>query len=98
MAWAEAVEKVYKAKSDEERAVILRRLAATEQSPVAAWAINLLGKVNPKGTAEFLKSLAANEKLSLESHVVLDLEQASFPVVGEKKIGKYSKLLGFCSV
>jgi hypothetical protein len=28
----------------------------------------------------------------------LALEQASFPVVGEKKIGKYSKLLGFCSV
>jgi hypothetical protein len=30
--------------------------------------------------------------------LVLDLEQARFPVVGEKKGGKYSKLLGFCSV
>jgi hypothetical protein len=72
LAWADAVETVYKGKSDEERAVILRRLAATEQSPIAGWAINLLGKVNPKGTTEFLKALAANEKRSAESHVVLD--------------------------
>lgn len=81
LVWAEAVETVYKAKSDDERAVILRRLAATEQSPVAGWAINLLGKVNPKGTTEFLKKLAGNEKLSAESHVVLDktLSRLDYP-------------------
>ena len=33
-----------------------------------------------------------------KSNLRLILEQANFPVVGEKKSGKYSKLLGFCSV
>jgi hypothetical protein len=72
LVWADAVETVYKAGSDTERLALLRRLAATEQSPVAGWAINLLGKVNPEGTVEFLKNLAANEKLSAASHVVLN--------------------------
>jgi hypothetical protein len=72
LAWAEAVEGVYKAESDEARAGLLQRLAATEQSPVAGWAIAVLGKANQTGTGNFLKTLAVKDKLSLDSQVALD--------------------------
>ncbi len=72
LAWAESIETVYRARSDIEREAILKRLAMGERSASSPWAINLLGRVNPKGTVDFLRKLAANDKLSSESHVVMD--------------------------
>jgi hypothetical protein len=48
--------------------------------------------VAPSAWDTFWPSVASGALYSLV------LEQARFPVVGEKKGGKYSKLLGFCSV
>lgn len=71
LAWAEAAEKVYRAKSDKERGEMLRGYAI-ELSPRAAWAIACLARSGEKELVEFFRKLLANEKQPIASQVVLD--------------------------
>ncbi len=71
LAWAEAAEKVYRAKSDQERATLLKEYAA-EHAPRSAWAIACLAHARQKELAPFFRKLLADEKMPLASQVVLD--------------------------
>jgi hypothetical protein len=59
--WAETVEKLYRAKSDTDRATILRDLSADEESIAAPWAVALLGRAKKADDIAELKRIAAKE-------------------------------------
>jgi hypothetical protein len=92
--WANAVETIYRAKSDAERETLLRRLATTEAAPSAGWAIALLAKGNREGTTAFLERLVDNDKLSADSQVTLDQVLARIDGTVWRTSERRSRLLG----
>ena len=69
--WADAVEKVYQAASDEERAKLLKGYAV-ERNPRGAWALTWLGFSKDKELTEFFRKLLADEKLPIASQVAIE--------------------------
>ena len=70
--FAKAVAEVYAAKSDDDRRVLLERYAATEESPIATWAIALLARGPRAPTIKFLRDLVKKDKLDAPSQMMLD--------------------------
>lgn len=71
LAWADAVEKVSRAGSDDERLKLLRSYA-TEKSLVGAWAVAWLGRSADPASVALLVELATDRGLPLSSHLAID--------------------------
>lgn len=83
LAWARDVERVYQAKSPEERGAILRGLVAEGRPKVAGWALAILCHDVSEEARTDLLDRAAHEALSTENALLLDrmlcrLEQANW--------------------
>jgi hypothetical protein len=70
--WAIAVQDFCKAKDDDSRVVVLKKYALAKDSPISAWAIWNLGKLEDAATTDFLSGLALKEDLSVLGQTVLD--------------------------
>jgi hypothetical protein len=111
LTWADAVEEVFRAKSDLDRGVRLERLAARARPPIADWAAAVLASpyshlvpgwpngVKFASTPEETRALrrqADNKKLSPESRIALDRMLSQLDPYEWPKSAQRESLLGRC--
>jgi hypothetical protein len=110
LAWAEAVEDVFRAKSDLDRGIKLARLAARDRPPIADWATAVLVsyysrlvaawphgvKFEASDEAKALRRQADNKKLSPESRIALDRMLAQLHPHDWPKSAQRENLLSRC--
>ena len=71
-AWAAAVEAVYSARTDDDRAALLRKYAAAPNSRASAWALALLARGPTRPAVEFFRGLVADDRLYPGAQTRLD--------------------------
>jgi RNA polymerase sigma factor (sigma-70 family) len=98
LAWAEAVELVYRSTSESTRGALLRQLALPEDSPIARWAITMLSNAGGKEAIPALTEEADNPELTVSSLLVIDRVLCRLDKYGWRKSAGRERLLRRCLV
>jgi hypothetical protein len=82
--WAETVVALRNAKSDDDRRAMFEKIAATENSPMAGWAVALLSRGPMKEAVAFLTKLAENTKVTPDAQATIDRKLCRIDPMGWK--------------